>query len=70
MFLRTVDVYLIFKHSQWKPKLFGIKINIDLEAKNVENNIFIWPSFNPFGLNKVGVTHGPLLLPKKAKPVG
>ena len=42
MFLRTVDVYLIFKHSQWKPKLFGIKINIDLEAKNVENNIYIY----------------------------
>ena len=32
MFLRIVNVYLILKHSQWKPKPFGIKINLDLGA--------------------------------------
>ena len=42
MFLRKVYVYLIFKRSQWKPKPFGIKINIDLEAASVENKIYIY----------------------------
>ena len=41
MFLRKVYVYLIFKCSQWKPKPFGIKINIDLEAASVEKKIYI-----------------------------
>ena len=39
MFLRKVDVYLIFKDSQWTPKPFGIKINI--QATNVKKKIHI-----------------------------
>ena len=32
MFLRIINIYLIFKHSHQKSKPFGIEINIDLEA--------------------------------------
>ena len=42
MFLRIVNVHLIFKHSQQKPNPFGIKINIDLEATIVEVKIHIY----------------------------
>ena len=63
-------IILIFKYSQRKPKPFGVKINIDLEATSVERKLtFIWPIFTPFRLN-TGVTHGPLLPPKKTKPMG
>ena len=55
MFLRIVNVYLIFKHSQLKPNPFGIKINIDLEATSVEKKIYIYMThFTPTGLNTVG----------------
>ena len=55
MFLRIVDVYLIFKHSQWRPKPFGIKSNIDSQATSAEKKIYIFMAhFNPFGLNTVG----------------
>ena len=42
MFLRIVNVYVIFKDSHWKPKTFGIKINMDLEAASVEKKNFIY----------------------------
>ena len=68
MFLRIVRVYFIFKHSQWKSKPFGIKINIDLEAPSVENKIYsYWAHFLPFWTEHSGVTNGPLLPPKESK---
>ena len=39
--------------SQWKPKPFGTKINIDLETTSVEKKIYM-AHFYPFGLNTVG----------------
>ena len=54
MFLRIVNIFLIFKHSQWKPKPFEIKINIDLEARSVEKEIIYMTIFTPFGLNTGG----------------
>ena len=55
MFLRKVYVYLIFKRSQWKPKPFGIKINIDLEATSVENKIYIYMAyFYPLWIEQSG----------------
>ena len=66
-----VDLYLIFRHSQWKPKPFGTKINIDLEATSVEKKIYNYMAhFHPFWIEHIGVTHGPLLPPKKAKSSG
>ena len=64
MFSRIVDVY-------FKPKPFGIKNNIDLEATSVEKNIYIYMvHFYPLWTEHSGVTHGPLLPPKKAKSTG
>ena len=55
MFLRIVNVYLIFKHSHEKPKPFRIEIDIDLEATIVEVKFRIYMAhFYPFGLNTVG----------------
>ena len=65
MFLRMVDVYLIFKHSHQKLKLFVIEINIDLEATIVEVKIHIYMAhFYPFWIehSQVLLSHGPLLL--------
>ena len=45
MFLRIVDVYLIFEHFQWKPKPIAIKINIDLEATSVKKKIYIYMAY-------------------------
>ena len=45
MFLRIVDVYLIFEHFQWKPKPIAIKINIDLEAISVKKKIYIYMAY-------------------------
>ena len=71
MFLRIVNVYLTFKHSQWKPKPFGITINIDLEAPTVEKKIYIYMAhFHPLWIEHSGLTYGPLLPPKKAKSTG
>ena len=67
MFLRIVYVYLVFKHSQLKPKPFGIKINIDLEAAGVEKKIIYMVYFHPLWIENSVVTHSPLLPPKKAK---
>ena len=37
----------MFKHSQYKPKSFGIKINIDLEANNLEKKLYLHGLFLP-----------------------
>ena len=61
MFSRIVDVY-------FKPKPFGIKNNIDLEATSVEKKIYIYMvHFYPLWTEHSGVTHGPLLPPKESK---
>ena len=71
MFLRIVDVYLIFEHFQWKPKPFAITINIDLEATSVKKKIYIYMAyFHPLWIKHSRVNHGPLLPSKKAKSMG
>ena len=44
MFLRIVNVYLIFKHSHQKPKLFGIKIRFRGNNCGSENS-YLYGSF-------------------------
>ena len=71
MFFRIVDAYLVFKHSQWKPKPFGIKINLVLGKTSVEKKIYIcMPQFYPLWIEHRWVIHGYLLPPKKAKSTG
>ena len=76
MFLRIVDVYLILKHSNRKPKLFAIKINIDLEVRNVEVKIHIYgpflPHFYPIWIEHSGgnVEPQPLITPEESKTDG
>ena len=67
MFLSIVDVYLIFKYSQWKLEPVGIKINIDLEATGMEKKIYM-AHFYPLWIEHNWVTHGSLLPQKEAKP--
>ena len=56
MFLRIVNVYLIFKHSHQKPKPFRIEIDIDLEATIVEVKIHIYMAhFYPIWIKHSGV---------------
>ena len=56
MFLRIVNVNLILKHSHQKPKPFGIKINIDLEAPIVEVKIHIYMAhFYPIWIKHNGL---------------
>ena len=54
MFLRIVDVYLIFKHCHQKPKPFGIEINKDLEAAIVTIHIYM-AHFYPIWIECSGV---------------
>ena len=70
MFLRIVDVYLIFNHSRWKPKPSGIKI-IDLEATSVEKKIYInIANFYHLWIEHSGVTHGPYYPQRKQNQQG
>ena len=74
MFLRMVNVYLIFKLSHRKPKPFEIKVNIDLEGTIVklEIHIYMAPFYAMWLIKHSGVisSHDPLLPPKKAKLMG
>ena len=59
------------RKNKWKRKSFGIKINIDLEATNVERKIYIYMAhFYVLWIEHSEVTHGPVLPPKKAKSMG
>ena len=73
MFLRIVNIYLIFKHSHQKSKPFGIEINIDFEATIVKVKIYIYIAhFYPIWIEHNGVmlNCSPLFTLKKAKPMG
>ena len=73
MFLRIINLYLIFKHFHQKSKPFGIKINTHLEPTIVKVKIYIYMAyFYPIWIEHIGVmlNHDPLLPLKKAKPMG
>ena len=71
MFLKIVDVYLIFKHSQWKLKPFGIMIIIDLEPTSVEKKTYIdIGHFYTLWNEHTGVTHAPYYYQRKQNQRG